>query len=293
MPVDFHDLLRIVGREALRHVADGVDVAFEVAGEGHVGGGWPGSGEDGGRGVESAEQVRHDLVVVEGGADLEDGGEIPLQRPYLLLRNDQARPIQARLRDVRAEHALRDYLGLDPDLLPAPRRVQHREPAVEGVEAVRHPALSGRDLDEPLPTEPELQLHRKTRPLLRDPRAGPEPHRDTDLRPEVAGLDPFRLPVTSDEPPALHQALVGVTPEPQLLDAAGVALQAVTVVGLHCSPSSRRKDMPEILRLSTGSRTVLRPGLLADYKRFSLLPLPSRHIYSEARTAGTEKRSVL
>jgi hypothetical protein len=26
--------------------------------------------------------------------------------------------------------------------------------------------------------------------------------------------------------------------------------------------------MPEILRLSTGLRTALRPGLLADYKRF-------------------------
>jgi hypothetical protein len=78
MTVDLHGFLGVVGREALRHAADGVDEPFEVAGEGHVRGGRPGGGESGDRGVEGVQQARHDLVVVEGGARVEDGREVTL-----------------------------------------------------------------------------------------------------------------------------------------------------------------------------------------------------------------------
>jgi hypothetical protein len=141
-PVDVQGLLGIVRRQALRRVAYGVDVALEVSGEGNAGRCGPAGGEDGGRGVEGVEQVRHGLVVVERRAGLEDRREIPLQRPRLRLGHYKLRPFEARLRKVRSERALRDYLGLDPDLLPTPRLVQHAEAAVEGVEAARGPALT-------------------------------------------------------------------------------------------------------------------------------------------------------
>jgi hypothetical protein len=86
-----------VRREALRPLADGVGEAFEVAGEGRAGRGRPGGREDGYRRVENVEQARHDLVVVERGAGLEDDREVSLQRPRLRLRDDQTGPLQARL----------------------------------------------------------------------------------------------------------------------------------------------------------------------------------------------------
>jgi hypothetical protein len=250
-----------VRREALRPLADGVGEALEIAGEGHAGRGGPGGREDGRRRVENVEQARHDLVVVERDAGLEDGRKVSLQRPHLRLGNRQPRPLQARLGDVRAEHPLRDYLGLDPDLLPTPRLVQHGEAAVEGVEPSCRPAVPDGDFDEPLAAEPELQLHGEARPLLGYSRVGREPHRDAYLRPEVSRLDPLRLPVTGDEPPALHRALVGVAPEAQLLDAAGVTLQTLAVVGLHRSPYCRHDDTSEILPASS---------------RFAHGPLPSK-----------------
>ena len=116
--VDVHELLGVGRRQAARRIPRGPGEAFEVAGQGHVRGGRPGRGEDRRGGVERVEQARHRLVVVEGGAGLEDGREVPLQRPHLRLRDDQPRQLQARLGDVRAEHALRDDLGLDTTSSP-------------------------------------------------------------------------------------------------------------------------------------------------------------------------------
>ena len=95
--------------------------------------------------------------------------------------------------------------------------------AVKRVEAARHCAPS-RDLHKTFAAEPELQLHGETCPFLGHFRAGREPNRDTDLRPEITRLEVVRFALSGDEPPTLDVTLIGVTPEPQLLDAAGMAL---------------------------------------------------------------------
>ena len=92
---------------------------------------------------------------------LGDHGQIPLERPHLMVGNDEVGSLQARLGDVAAEHPLWHDLRLDRDPLAAPRRLTDREAVMEGVE----PGLkTGREPHQPLPAEPELQLDGLTGP---------------------------------------------------------------------------------------------------------------------------------
>jgi hypothetical protein len=243
---DLHKLLGVVRWEAARRIPRGRGEAFEIAGQGHVRACRPGRGKDRRGIIERVEQSRHSLMVVEGGAGVEDGREVPLQPPHLRLRDDQPRQLQARIGDVRAEHALRDDLGSDNHLLPAPRPFQHGEDPMKRIQATRRLPVARGDLHEPLAAEPELQLHGETSPLLGNHRAGRKADGDADLRPEIARLEVVRLALSGDEPPRLYVALVGVSPEPQFLDATGVTLQTVSLGGVHPSPSARRRQ-PQIL----------------------------------------------
>ena len=132
--------------------------------------------------LDDVQQVRHDLVVAQLLGGLGDHGQVPLQRPHLALGNDEVRPLQARLGDVAAEHPLRHHLGLDRDLLPALRCFGDGEAVVERIE----PGLeTGREPQESLAAEPELQLDRLPGPGLRHRAAGRELDRRRDHRPEV------------------------------------------------------------------------------------------------------------
>ena len=65
---------------------------------------------------------------------LGDHGQVPLERPHLVVGNDEVGPLQPRLGDVAAEHPLRHDLRLDRDPLAAPRCLTDGEAVVEGVE---------------------------------------------------------------------------------------------------------------------------------------------------------------
>ena len=168
------------------------------------------------------------------------------------LGDDEGGVREARLRHVRAEQPLGDDLGLYPQPLSTPDLVRHRVAAVKRVQAARHAV---REPDETLAGEPEIQLDGESDPLIRNVDLRREPDRERDFWPEVAEAYVFRLGVSCGEPPVPYRAFAGVAPEPELLYAAGVALETVPVAGIQSHPLLRgRRDTNGSSRARRGRR---------------------------------------
>jgi hypothetical protein len=183
-------------------------------------------------------------------AELLSGGDehaqIALQGADRALRDDEVRPLDPRLGDVAAEQALRHDLGRDRERLPADRRLDDAKTVVERVE----PGLeTGRQPDQPLTAEPQLQLDRPPGPGLGDARLGGQPDRRLDDRPEVPGAKVVsRTP--GRERPLGDRVFGGVAPGAQPVDSLERALDAEPIdrVGQrrgHRSPlSTSRRSWP-------------------------------------------------
>ncbi len=119
--VDVVRLERVAGWDRCHATADRVDVAEREPRHRRVRGRRPDRTVDREGRLDDVQQMGHDLVVAQLLGGLGDHRQIPLERPHLMVGNDEVGSLQARLGDVAAEHPLRHDLRLDRDPLAAPR----------------------------------------------------------------------------------------------------------------------------------------------------------------------------